>query len=260
MRFGLKLCLAACGLLGSAPWVLAQNPGAGSGAPAGAFKTQVSFILVANAPALPPEAYIESGPKRVRVPVTANAASKSAPVAYEGPSNLVLFVAPPAGVVAPGAPVARVELPRGPQSLVLLAPGGGAPDAKGPPQYAALAVPDDWESFPAGTMRVLNFSGKRAQAKIGGQAVVAEKGPSKPAKVVGPGKPAADIPVELATMEPDGHYVAYQNPVYIRPNQRVTIIMLPRSREGGRGASIVVTRENSPVAIAPGARQGGEKR
>ncbi len=259
MRFSLKLCLVACGLVTVSCCGFAQNQGSGQGGPPGGFKTQVSFLLVAGAPVLPPDAYIESGPKRVRVPVSVNAVAKSAPVAYEGPHNLVLFVAPPPGVVAPGAPVARVELPKGPQSLVLLAPGG-APDAKGPPQYAALAVPDDWESFPAGTVRVLNFSGKRAQAKIAGQAVPVEKGPSRPTKVAEPGKGEVDFPIELATAEAEGPFVAYKNSIKIRPNQRVTLIALPRSREGGRGVSVVVTRENSPVALAPGARQGGEKR
>jgi hypothetical protein len=253
-RFSLKLSLSACALLGATSWALGQNAGANQSASGGVLKTQVSFLLVANAPALPTGAYIESGPKRVHLPVTANAVTKSELVPYDGPHSIVVFAGPPAGAVAPGAPVAHIELPKASQSLVLLAPGGGVPNAKGPPQYAALAVADDWESFPAGTVRVLNYCGKRAQAKISGQVVPLEKGPSRPAKVVEPGKGEVEFPFELVTSETDGPFVAYKNSIKIRPNQRVTIIALPRSGEGGRGISVVVTREVSAVRSAPGVK------
>ena len=256
-QFGLKLSLAACVLLGATCWALGQNAAANQSAPGGALKTQVSFLLVANAPALPTGAYIESGPKRVHVPVSANAVSNSAPVSYEGPVNLTLFLAPPPGVAVPGTPLAHVELAKAAQSLVLLAPGGGTADAKGPPQYSALAVPDDWDSFPAGTVRVLNFAGKKAQAKIAGQVVPLEKGPSRPTKVVEPGKSEVEFQIELTTAEAEGPFLAYKNSIKIRPNQRVSLIVLPRSREGGRGVSVVVTRENSQVRLAPGVKPGG---
>lgn len=256
-RFGLKLSLAACVLLGATSWALGQNAAANQSAAGGTLKTQVSFLLVANAPALPTGAYIESGPKRVHLPVTANAVSKSEVVPYEGPHSLMLFASPPAGTTAPGAALAHVELPKASQSLVLLAPGGGVPDAKGPPQYAALAVADDWESFPAGTVRVLNYCGKRAQAKIAGQVVPLEKGPGRPAKVVEAGKGEVEFPIELVTSETDGPFLAYKNSIKIRANQRVTLIALPRPGEGGRGVSAVVTRENSPVRLAPGIKPGG---
>jgi hypothetical protein len=235
-------------------------------------RTQITFLVVAGAPELK-AGYFESTKDRVRVPVTAGASGKSAVMAYEGGANFVLYGPAPSqtgqaalGATAPagkpsapaqakpaaqGAVLARVELPKAPQVLVLLGPRSA--QSKTDAGYTAFAIADDWTIFPAGTTRVLNYSGKRLQVQINNQSLPGDAGPGKPLRVAEAGKLENEFKVQILSSEPEGSFPSYSNSIKVRPNQRVTLVALPRSAEGGRGISIVVTRETAPpgTVISP---------
>ncbi len=227
-------------------------------------QTQVSFLVVAGAPEFK-SGYFESTKQKVRVPVAAGTTSKSTPLPYVGPASFVLHGAPPpaAGGQAPGAgvPVARVELPKAAQVLVLLGPAPTAPAQGSPYVYTAFAVADDWTTFPPGTARVLNYSGKRIQVLLGDQTVPGDAGPGRPVRVAVVGKPDTTFKAQIGSMEAEGLFPAYANALKIRPDQRGTLVVLPRSPQGGRGVTVVFTRETAPPGlIQPAAPQQPAKR
>lgn len=255
MRSPLKLLAVWVGLVAASAWAIAQTP------PAGFVQTQVTFLVVGGAPELK-DGFINSLRQRVhvRLPVSAGATGKSAPVAYEGPASLALYAGPvpaqPAAGQPPPAPsplLARVELPKAPQVLVLLGPGPVSATPGAPTTYSAIAVADDWVTFPAGTARVLNYSGKRLQVSMAGHTFANDAGPGRPLRVTVPNKPESEFQIQLTSAEPDGPFLAYDTSIKVRGNQRLTVVVVPRSREGGRGVNVVLTREVSPAGTTSGA-------
>jgi hypothetical protein len=214
---------------------------------------QLSFLVVAGAPELK-DAFFESTRQRTRVTMSASASSITGPVSYEGPASFIVYASGKSaspGQLSTALPIGRVELPRAPQVLILLGPGKEVPKAGEAYLYTALAIVDDWTSFPVGTVRVLNYSGKKVQASIGSSKVLFEAGPAKPLRIHTLGKAQSEFSLRIETSEPSGASVIYENPLVILDGQRMNVVITPRSRRGGPGANVLVTREFMPTGAAP---------
>ncbi len=217
----------------------------GQAAPAGpapVVSAKVSFLLVANAK--PVEGAFLEIAKKGPLPVALTNAAKSPVYPYEGPESLSLW--------APdkGAPNGRRELVKVPisgmkQPLLLLAPESVAKDA--PPRYRAVAVEDDWQTVPEGTLRFINFSGKKLMVSVGGKVTELGNGPSAAIRIAEAGKDSAETDVQIASFEANSFELAFQLKAKVSKTQRQTILVFPPAKQGGLGVKVVTTRESKPM-------------
>lgn len=253
-RLGSLLFLSA--ILG---FSLAQ---AQSGVGGPAVKTQVSFILIAGAKAVP-DAFVAL-PRGGSLPVKLSNV-RSRPIPYDGPPSLVL-AAPvaiaPAPTAAPAAAAAgaganagkatlvSVALPSGSSRvLILLAPAGAGSD-----KYQAVAVDEDPANVPPGSIRFLNYSGKTVMAQVGKEVLNLGKGPSKPFPVAAKGAEPTEVMVQIGSQDGNDFTKSFTARVSLRPEDRQTYILLPPTNVKGRGITVVPSKDSLPSAVAPGTR------
>jgi hypothetical protein len=140
--------------------------------------------------------------------------------------------------------VAKATLPKAPQILILLGPA-----SKGGSGYSALAIEDDIARFPAGSLRLLNYSGKVMQFKASGLATEVNKGVSAPIAIATAGKPTAPFAFELYATESSGVEKAYQTQVQLASSQRLNLLLLPSKRADARGVTVMFLRDEVPVPV-----------
>lgn len=216
----------------------------------GPVKPQITFLLVAGAkPAA--DAFVP-GPKGSTVPVRLSVGAKSAPVTYEGPSPLVLYV-PKGKTPAERVALASVPLPPGSaRVLVLLAPGG---NSAGVEVYRGVAVDDDPALLPPGSLRFLNYAGKGVAVQVGKEMVTLALGPSQVFPVARGASAPVEVAVQIASQETSGMERAYATTMKVQPNERHTLIILPSTKPNGRGVTVLPSRDvGPPAAPAPGVR------
>ena len=256
-RLGLRLFLSA--ILG---FSVAQ---AQSGTGGAAVKTQVSFILIPGAKAVP-DAFVAL-PRGGSLPVKLSNV-RTRPIAYEGSASLVL-AAPVANAPAPAAApasaaaanagkatLATVALPSGSSRvLILLAPAGAGSD-----KYQAVAVDEDPANVPPGSIRFLNYSGKTVMAQVGKEVLNLGKGPSKPVPVAAKGAEPAEVMVQIGSQDGNDFTKSFTARVSLRPEDRQTYILLPPTNAKGRGVTVVPSKDSIPSAAASGTRSQASNR
>jgi hypothetical protein len=253
-RLGSLLFLSA--ILG---FSLAQAQSGGA-----AVKTQVSFILIAGAKAVP-DAFVAL-PRGGSLPVKLSNV-RSRPILYDGPPALVLAApvaiapAPAAAPAAAGAnagktTLASVALPSGSSRvLILLAPAGAGSD-----KYQAVAVDEDPASVPPGSIRFLNYSGKTVTAQVGKEVLNLGKGPSKPFPVAAKGAEPTEVMVQIGSQDGNNFEKSFTARVSLRPEDRQTYILLPPTNVKGRGITVVPSRDVIAPPTAPGVRSQAPNR
>jgi hypothetical protein len=257
LRLGSLLFLSA--ILG---FSLAQAQSGGA-----AVKTQVSFILIAGAKAVP-DAFVAL-PRGGSLPVKLSNV-RSRPILYDGPPSLVLAAPVAIAPAAPAAPAAgagaganagkatlvSVALPSGSSRvLILLAPAGAGSD-----KYQAVAVDEDPASVPPGSIRFLNYSGKTVTAQVGKEVLNLGKGPSKPFPVAAKGAEPTEVMVQIGSQDGNNFEKSFTARVSLRPEDRQTYILLPPTNVKGRGVTVVPSRDVIAPPAAPGVRSQAPNR
>jgi hypothetical protein len=252
MNYHLRLVLFLVGgtLLSPLQAIFAQNSPSSQGGAGEVIKTQLAFFSIPGAQDAK-DLFLISGAARAMQPIAFNPNAKSPYVYYEGPVALSIY-----GATADGVPtsqgsartspivVAKATLPKAPQLLILLGP---AP--KGGSGYSALAIEDDIARFPAGSLRLLNYSGKVIQFKASGRATEMNKGVSAPITIATAGKPTVPFAFELYASESSGVEKAYQTQVQLASNQRLNLLLLPSKRADARGVTVMFLRDEVPVPV-----------
>lgn len=154
------------------------------------------------------------------VPITAGASGFSAPHLAPKNGRLELYrELPPA--TPEGKPrrtiVATLQLGEGGPYLVFMVTGQQSPS-----QTNALVVDDSWEEHPARTMRVFNFSQRRALVKVG--ETVSEIAPSQSRLFTWPDGNQARL--QVATREAGGWVLRAGGPQLTPPHSRSSVILL----------------------------------
>jgi hypothetical protein len=237
-------------ILGVCVGLLNLAYGQGTAAPVAQQRTQISFMLVSGAIPVP-GAFFDNA-KKTAVPVGLGGSGKSPLYLYDGKADFALFVSPK------DQPTVRRELVSltlpitSKQILVLLAKSPKSTDAM--PSYVGIAVDDDWTVFPAGSVRVLNYSGKKLSAKIGAALVELGNGPAKAINIADVPSGAKEVDLQIASLEGTAYELAYTNKVKPSATHRYTVVVLPPAVVNAGGVLVAMARETAPSTAKPGSK------
>lgn len=211
-------------------------------------KTTVSAVWMPGMAGTIRELFVTPGEGVDPQPISVGAAGRGREVALDRGSATSLKLVVRAATSQSGSPawqsVGEVAIPsggKGSKFLLLLAAQAGANTIRG------MAVADDLEVFPVGTVRVANMTGAPLMAKIGDRTARYESGFSNSvsyAKTASPGDldiPA--FPLAFATME----RVFFNGRVDAWPGSRTLMIVVPNTVVGKDPVvKSIIDRPSSP--------------
>lgn len=246
----------------------------------------VTAVWLDGAAARGAELFISQGREPSRLAPGNNRRSSPVPVKLMPGSPIALLSRPKAGKdglppsppapaaavkpgVAPGgaqqpayAPAGEIAWPKGSASrriLLLLAAGPGAPGSG--PQVRGVALPDDFEAFPAHTIRVANFVPQSLFLRVGDKVENVPSGLSHPvpyAKFAPPGDKSVPLfPLALARVSKDGvSDVFFSTNGEGRAGTRLQLIVSP-SPDPAKQPTVIRLQDSLPVEAVSGAPKPG---
>ena len=221
------------------------------GGPAVSPSERIEFTVVQGDGKPPAGAFI-LGRDGTEIPLSINSATRSPVYTYAGAQPIAIWGRSAAGEQR--TPVAAVSFPAGAHRvlLVLLTNPAFKP---GGPSHVGVAIDDAWETANVGSLKFLNFTGKKISAQLKGEVLDLAPGPSKPFKVAEPKAALLAFQLRLAQPEEAEFRMFYDGSMKASGDERLTALLLPPAVAGGL-SRVRVLRETLPQSSSLSAKKG----